>query len=97
MRDYPIDTKNPISNSENVYDTNFIQRIPLIEQQHNDVDHVTLHQRLEDIQLHLNQGATNIAEQIIQKSEVKSLRVPRRSWPAAPIDIHNDDLLSREI
>lgn len=79
---------------ENAYDSNFVQGISMVEQHHDNALQETLDQRLKDMQPHLSQGFANMAEQIMQKDSVKSLRVPRRSWVDSPVDIHNNDLLS---
>lgn len=79
---------------QNICDSNFIQQIPMQDPHHDGVDQATLDERLASMRPHLDEFAANMAEQLVQKESVKSLRIPKQQQSDSPIDIHNDDLLS---
>ena len=80
---------------QKICEVKFIDRIPLLQEHYNDVDQVTIDARVEDMKPHLQNLASNMAEQIVQKGSVKSLRLPKRSRPNSLLNLSDnvEDLL----
>lgn len=75
-----------------VYESEFKERIPLTSEHYAGVDEATLSQRIEEIQPNIKVGISKFAKDAINKQSVAKLSLPRRSLRKA-IDL-DEDLLA---